>query len=529
MEKKYDVVIIGGGINGLVCGCYLAKAGAKTLIVESRHETGGGLVTEDFAGFRHNLHATYHLMADVMPPAADLDLARYGALPIFPEVQVAMPFAHGEPVLLYRDIERTMSAMSSFAPEDTGSFRKMYHEFNELCAEILIPATYAPPIPPLEYMVMLNGSELGRRLAHLSELSPLEILDEYQIKNPRLRAALLFLFVLWGAPPDEGGLGYLMPLYLCRMTNAALMRGGSHRLSSALARIFVTSGGDILDGEDATAINVNGGSAVSISTAESGDFEAAAVVSTLNPEQTFMKLLAREHQPEALFRQAANWKWEKRSLFGVHLSLAKKPKLKAAAKNPDVDAALLQVIGYESEEEILSHLKIIIEGGIPPPAGHATVTTSFDTSQAPDGCHTGRWECFAPYGADWDKEKESFAKKCVDKWSEHAEEPLEAIRTYIYSPRDIEAKLSTMKNGSIKHGDYNQLQMGYFRPNDLCSGARTPVGGLYVCGASVYPGGMILAGGGYIAAGIIADDLKLKRWWKEPANITRAREMNFIQ
>jgi phytoene dehydrogenase-like protein len=78
-----------------------------------------------------------------------------------------------------------------------------------------------------------------------------------------------------------------------------------------------------------------------------------------------------------------------------------------------------------------------------------------------------------------------------------------------------------MKYGSIKHGEYNSMQMGYMRPNDLCSKTKTPVEGLYVCGASTYPGGLVIGGPGYIAAGRIADDLGVSRWWKLPDDVGR--------
>ncbi|MFH1537693.1 MAG: NAD(P)/FAD-dependent oxidoreductase [bacterium] len=529
MEKEYDVVIIGGGINGLACGCYLVKAGLKALIIERRHETGGGLVTEDFAGFRYNLHATYHLMADVMPPVADFDLERHGVLPIFPDAQVALPCSDGRALVLYRDLDRTVEGISSFSPEDADNFKNMYLEFKELCDEILIPATYAPPIPPVEYMVMLNQSELGKRLAHVSELSPLEILDEYKLKDPTLRAALLFLSTMWGIPHDTGGLGYMVPLYIYRMTNMALIRGGSHRLSSALARIFIMSGGDILDGEEATGIPIEGGHAAKVVTAAGMEFSAKAIVSTLNPEQTFMQMASGADLPIELSHQVKNWKFEHSSLFGAHLSLLKAPDYKAADSNPDVNRAMMQIIGYETEEVLIEHLKQLKENKLPPAAGHATVATLFDASQAPEGCHTGRWECFAPYYEDWDDRKDEYAAQGIKKWEEYTKEPLNPVRVYSYSPLDIERKLTTMKRGSIKHGEYNPLQMGYLRPNDLCSGVKTPIPGLYVCGASVYPGGMILGGPGYIAAGVLADELGAKRWWKEPEYVTRARGKNFIR
>lgn len=86
-----------------------------------------------------------------------------------------------------------------------------------------------------------------------------------------------------------------------------------------------------------------------------------------------------------------------------------------------------------------------------------------------------------------------------------------------------------MKRGSIKHGAYISTQMGYFRPNDLCSTYRTPIKGLYVGGASVYPGGMVILGFGYNAAKVIAEDLKLNVWWKPPEYVSKAVEKGYIK
>jgi phytoene dehydrogenase-like protein len=84
------------------------------------------------------------------------------------------------------------------------------------------------------------------------------------------------------------------------------------------------------------------------------------------------------------------------------------------------------------------------------------------------------------------------------------------------TPRDIEMRIASMVKGSIKHGDYTPTQMGYFRPSESCSSSRTPIKNLYLCGASTYPGGLIIGGPGYIAANVIAEDIGLKKWWKEP-------------
>jgi phytoene dehydrogenase-like protein len=100
--------------------------------------------------------------------------------------------------------------------------------------------------------------------------------------------------------------------------------------------------------------------------------------------------------------------------------------------------------------------------------------------------------------------------------------------TAVTTPVDAERRFATMKRGSFKHGAYTPFQLGANRPNLLCSSYRTPIQGLYVNGASTYPGGMILGANGYVAASAIVEDLKLEKWWKDPECLVRAREKGLI-
>jgi phytoene dehydrogenase-like protein len=79
---------------------------------------------------------------------------------------------------------------------------------------------------------------------------------------------------------------------------------------------------------------------------------------------------------------------------------------------------------------------------------------------------------------------------------------------------DIETRFPNMRRGGIKHGDYRPIQLGSFRPNQECSSTKTPIEGLYVCGVSTYPGGLVLGGSGYLGANKVAEDLEVKKWWK---------------
>jgi phytoene dehydrogenase-like protein len=158
-------------------------------------------------------------------------------------------------------------------------------------------------------------------------------------------------------------------------------------------------------------------------------------------------------------------------------------------------------------------------------AGHSTVETLWDPSLALPGKHTAFFQMVVPGTIDggWEDKKEAVEERVIDKWSEYAENinKENIIIKTSETPLDIEIRIPCMKNGSIKHGEYNALQMGYFRPNDQCSTSQTPIDGLYVCGASTYPGGLILGGPGYIAANKVAEDMGVTKWWKYSDNMER--------
>ncbi|MCZ7631414.1 MAG: NAD(P)-binding protein [Microthrixaceae bacterium] len=105
-SDTYDAVVIGGGPNGLICGAYLAKAGAKVLLIERRHETGGGLNTDEYFGFRLNLHAIYHMMSDVMPAYRDLSLPDFGLRYVHPHVACAFPLRRRQVVAVHQGPRR---------------------------------------------------------------------------------------------------------------------------------------------------------------------------------------------------------------------------------------------------------------------------------------------------------------------------------------------------------------------------------------------------------------------------------------
>ncbi|MCU0599093.1 MAG: NAD(P)/FAD-dependent oxidoreductase [Desulfobacterales bacterium] len=528
-KKAYDVAVIGAGHNGLICAAYLAKAGLKVILLERRHETGGGLDTLEHAGFKFNTHAIYHLMAEIMPVYKDFALHEMSVKYIYPEVQAAYLCAGKKPLLFYKNPEKTAQYITSVFSSKAGeSYLKMYLDFKEFSEKILIPLTYVPAVPALDMVQQLNAAKdpIGKKFNQIAELTPLEILESYSIEEP-VKAGVLNLFTMWGLSPFEA-IGYLFPLYVYRMTNAALCAGGSHRLSSALHKRVVQSGGVISDMSEVVKVIMNAGRVDGVLLADGTEIKANAVVSTVDPRQSFLKFFDEPDIPRHLADSARRWEWEKTTFYGVHLALKQAPAYPLADSIPDAQNALITFLGIENTDQILDHVEDLEAGKLPEhPLGHVTCTSLFDPIQAFKGFHTGRWESLAPFKCDWEKIKESYADRCIAAWKKYAPD-IDPLFRLVYPPTYIEHKITNMVQGSFKHGGYIPLQMGYFRPNESCSQVFTPIDGFYVCGASTYPGGMILGGGGYIGANILAEEFGVDKKWEEPEMIKQARNNGII-
>jgi len=152
--------------------------------------------------------------------------------------------------------------------------------------------------------------------------------------------------------------------------------------------------------------------------------------------------------------------------------------------------------------------------------GHATCESHFDSHlvRSPYGGYVSFFQMHAPYEikGGWDKKGKELEEAILEKWRKAAPNMKRdnIIMTSHETPVGIELRFPNMRRGGIKHGDYKPIQLGCFRPNQDCSNSKTPVEGLYVCGASTYPGGMVLGGSGYLGANRVAEDLGIKKWWK---------------
>ena len=539
MDKKYDVIIIGGGPNGLEAGAYLAKAGAKVLVLERRYEIGGGLATDELLlpGYSFNTHAIYMMMADYAPIYKDFDFASYGCGHVRPSLQFLMPLSDGRSVKLYNDVESTCKSFAQFSKADADGYRELYNLAKNCVDDFIAPATYVPAIPILDQVVKLQSSEVGRVVMEFSEKTARQIIHQY-FENDAIRAMLLYLTCMWGLPYDLEGMGYLVLLYLNRAANYQLCIGGSHTIASALGKIIHENGGMALGPQRIKRIIIKDKSARGVEMDDGAILEAKAVLSTIDPHQTFFNLVGEEHLEKEFIAKLKTWQWEKFSLMTIHLCLEEPPRFKAASSDPELDKAFIYILGVDREEQVIAEFEALYKGELlEKPIFHASFPSLHDPSQAPAGRCSGLITRLVPYhlpsGKDtWYKMsfQETQAEKCLATLNQYASNMNEdTIWQYkLFTPLGMEDKFADMVQGSFKQGAYLPLQMGYQRPNDECSQNRTPIKNLYVGGSSCYPGGCVIWGPGYLAANVLAEDLAMKRWWPEPESVKRAREKGIL-
>lgn len=532
---KWDGIVIGAGPNGLVTAAYLAKAGLKISVLERRFELGGGLCSEQVTlpGFVHNTHAVYHPMVDYAPIFDDLELLkRFNVKFIHPPLVMAMPLLNGGSLGIFSDLNKTCESIAKFSKKDADTYRELYHQYDTAMRKFIGPATYIPAMPPLEQVAELQKSEIGSWVNEMAEKSPKELIDEH-FENEHVKALMLYAACMWGLEYDQTGLGFLIPLYINRASNYRLCVGGSHYLASALSKVIYENGGRVTTAQKIKRVILKNGEATGVELADGEIIEADRfIVSSLDPEQTFINLIGEENLDPELAFSAKGWQWEEESLCVQHMALETAPQFTAASSEPLMNQAFIYVLGYETDEELIRHFEAVRKGEMIQSGYNCSFPSVLDPIEAPktrkgqEEYTTGLISQIAPYelkdgGKDkWYnyKFKKEIAMQQLEILRRYAPNMTEenVFMRYMTTPVDIENKIWDMKRGSIKQGAYLTLQMGYNRPNQLCSRHRTPIKKFYVNGACTYSGGTLIYGPGYLAANAIAEDLGIKKWWKEP-------------
>lgn len=523
MSETYDFIIIGAGHNGLILQAYLCKAGLNVLSVDRAAAAGGGLATlEDprYPGFFHNTHAFFQRAITAMPWYHDLDLKRHGAAYIEPDLNVLLLTKDERSLEWWTDFERTAESFAQFSRRDAATLRRWYEEFAPIVTQILRPEAMAPPLPPHERRRLLSGSAAGRRLLEVSALSPLEFVER-EFEHPTVKAGLLFFNGLREVDIRVRGFGHHIAALLAQPSKAQMSRGGSAALARALEAAVREAGGAIRTRTEPRRILVEGGRAIGIETVEGEMFRARhGIASSLNPQQTFLGLLAQEDVPAPIHAQVENFKYNLIApLFALNLNLREPPRYKVAAQRTELDSGFMIVMGLDHVDQFSDLIRHHEAGTIPPTIMWGACPTRFDPSQAPDDRHTAfMWEKL-PYRlngdpSNWDTAREEHGRVMLDMWRRYAPNLADAvIDCFTRSPLDVERSLPNMQGGDLLIGAFTDDQIGYNRPFAGAGRYRAHLPGLYLCGSSSHPGGNITGLPGYNAAQVVLGELGVKAGW----------------
>ena len=537
-----DVVVIGGGDNGLLCAAYLAKAGAKTVLVNRINAANfvGNLGTDEFQGpYRFDLMPPYLLaMGERAPCQTDLRLEQHGVAYITPAVQIAFHHKGDRALVFHRDPERSAASIARFSAADAKRFLTMYSEFRELCDAILLPSLYAGD-GDSGVAAQLGWTDLGKRLADLAARAPIEIVDGYGFENPAVREAILYLATFWGLDPKQRGVGQLAVLSVYSLLNSSLVKSGNVAVAEALYHSFLESGGESRANIRVTSILVENKKAVGVKLEDGQEIRARAVVSTLNPQETFIGLVGEQGLSGALAEACKAWEWQESCLFSCHFGYrGEAPAYRSAKFDPDSNQSYVHVFGVEESGDVEAIHNSIKKGAIPQNHGRAICTTQFDEFHAGFGHVQGplqalRFETLVPWnlkGLSWEDAGEKRQQAALELWRRYADQVADGPISYheTNTPADLQRRLPSYKQGSFLGGKSTSARMGYGVTRPACSNYLSEIPGLYLGGTATPPGGVMLFAAGYNAAGLAVRDLKLKKWWDEPPNVKAARKNGYL-
>ncbi|GBD08483.1 Phytoene desaturase (neurosporene-forming) [Candidatus Thermoflexus japonica] len=522
--EEADGIFIGSGHNALIAANYLARAGARVIVLEAQGRIGGGLCTEEITLplFRHNLHVFFVRWSPNYRIWRDLALDRYGMEILTPEVQNAIPFQEGGGLATFHSLERSLEAIRRISPKDAETYARVHQEFSELAARILDPLRFAPPLPEEELIERLSRSLLGRRLLRWWRPSALDLVREL-FDHEAVRALILCNAAVRGYLPilDVPWTGYIVVQALPVSHTGSLVRGGSAMAARALAAALYASGGRIFTRAPVERVLVENGRAIGVMLQDGRRIRARRFVcSSLPAPLTLGRLVEPSYLDPSLREALARYRWNEEALLGVHLALSSPPCYRGVEPEDPLNRALNQYVGYESSQALERSMRQIREGRLPEPPGlHVGIPTHFDPSQAPPGYATAFAWVFVPTGpaamARWEgSECESYVQQILERWAEYAPDLTDRILAIaVHTPADTERWIPSMQWGDRHHGSYHPENFWARRPHPALSHYRTPIEGLYLCGSGTFPGGSFTGQPGYNAATVIAEDLGYPRWW----------------
>ena len=527
---QYDVIIIGAGHNGLTAAAYLAREGRRVLVLERRDVVGGCAVTEEVdpelaPGCRVS---TASYIASMLRPTIirDLGLASYGLRMVACEPGVQSAFSDGDVVGWWSDEARMRSELERVAKNDVERFFETERELMRLAAYLQPFFLEAPPDIHLKGLARLP--ELWRLLRRFRKLTGDDVsgltrfltgsLGEFldrRFESDKLRRLILSnsLYGKHGGPYQPGtAMGLLFHLLSGGDADQQAWQGhvigGMGAIAQALMRACERLGVDIRVSAPVRAINIANGRAVGV-TLESGQVcDARLVVSNADPKRTFLSLVAANDLDDDFRRDVANIRMDGPA-GKVNYVLSEEPRVNGMPEDRTKrERSLFTLIPTLAEAE--DNYNAARRGDLPERLWvDCVLASNVDDTLAPDGRHM--LTCFVQYlpyrlrDGDWATQREVLGDRVTELIGQFAPNvPGSVIARRVFSPADLEERFG-ITEGNIFHGDISLEQMFFMRPLPRWAQYRTPIDGLYLCGAGTHPGGGVTGAPGYNAAHAILE------------------------
>ena len=525
-NQKYDVIVIGGGHNGLVNAAYLARAGKRTIVLERRHVLGGAAVTEEiFPGFKFSVCS--YVVSLLRPEIIrDLDLPRHG-LEILPLDGTFTPMPNGDYLWRVNDHAKTRQEIARHSRVDAEAYEEFGKAMLQMCKFVKPILAMTPPDPttlnPRDLMKLLF---LGKRFQGLSAddkynqvqlmtMSAVDFLDQWfetdVLKATMSASGIIGTFLGVRSP----GTAYvLLHHYMGEIDGAfrawGFARGGTGAISNAIADAAREAGVEIRTRAGIAKILVNKGTAVGVVLENGDEIYGKVVSSSVDPRMTFRRMLEPNQLPDEFLSGVDHYKY-RGSSAKVNFALDSLPNFTCL---PGPGAHLRGAISISPSIDYMERAYDDAKYGeySKRPYIDMVIPSLTDPSVAPPGKHV--MSCFvqyAPYhlaSGNWDEKKEAFGDMVVNTLSEFAPNFKDIIvGRQVVTPLDLEREWG-LTEGNIFQGELSLEQLFFLRPVPGWANYRTPIKNLYMCGSATHPGGGIMGAPGRIAATEILKDWK---------------------